>query len=490
MRGASQVRAGIFIGIAAALGAASWPGSAAAERKRVGVPKFDGAQEAIVRKRAMQALKSEGYELVKSREIEAAVQSTGVSLDSNDGYKAIAKELALSAIVTGEVGRKKATLTVRNGADGSVLGEGSFAGANANKIAAEVGKGFWRRLGSAVQRGKVPSGAKAPQKAAVAEAPEDREETGGAGEEAGEERGGKAEGGGAKEREVAEESEAAPRKKKRKKEAEAEEEKGKEEEEEEEEAGGPRPTWLELGLGLSAFSRDLRYHQDATPGGLRAYKLGLGPAGVASIQVYPAALSTSGFVANLAVQIDIEQAFAISSTVGATTQFPNGATFPTIIHDYAAGARLRIPVGAHQLAASVTGGEHAFSFRSGTNADRTQLDIPDTIYRYVRPGVEARITVMPGLFIMAGGGYRIILNSAGQIHDDAKFFPHLTVAGVDFDLGASLRILPFLDVRVIADLRRYFYDMHSKAGDMSIAGGAVDQYLSVMGMAVLTLGGK
>ncbi len=57
--------------------------------------------------------------------------------------------------------KKKAKLTVRNGLDGSVSGEGSFGGANPNKIAADVRDGFSRRLGSAVERGRAPSSAKA-----------------------------------------------------------------------------------------------------------------------------------------------------------------------------------------------------------------------------------------------------------------------------------------------------------------------------------------
>src|SRR6185369_5222796 len=82
----------------------------------------------------------------------------------------------LSAIVTGELSPKKARIAVRDGSDGSVSGEGSFAGANPRKVAAEVGKSFWRRLGSAVERGKVPAGAKKPQASSVAEAPEDKED--------------------------------------------------------------------------------------------------------------------------------------------------------------------------------------------------------------------------------------------------------------------------------------------------------------------------
>ena len=45
--------------------------SAAAEAaagKRIGVPKFEGAQEALVRKEVMQSLKSHGFEVVGSRD--------------------------------------------------------------------------------------------------------------------------------------------------------------------------------------------------------------------------------------------------------------------------------------------------------------------------------------------------------------------------------------------------------------------------------------
>src|SRR6185295_14254490 len=134
-------------------------------------------QEALIRKAVMQAIKANGYDMIKSRQIETTASSIGASLDSNEGWKALAKELALSAFVTGEVGRKKATLTVRNGADGAVNAEETWTGANPRKLAAEVAKTFWRRLGAAVERGKAPSGAKKASKVPVAaDAPEDNEE--------------------------------------------------------------------------------------------------------------------------------------------------------------------------------------------------------------------------------------------------------------------------------------------------------------------------
>ena len=82
--------------------------------------------------------------------------------------------------------------------------------------------------------------------------------------------------------------------------------------------------------------------------------------------------------------------FFISSTLPASTGFPNGAKFSTAVHEYAGGLRYRMPFGAgNYFFGSLTGGEHAFTFHS-TSTDPTMqrgnLDIPDTIYRFLRPG--------------------------------------------------------------------------------------------------------
>ena len=61
---------------------------------------------------------------------------------------------------------------------------------------------------------------------------------------------------------------------------------------------------------------------------------------------------------------------------------------------------------------------------------------------------------------------------------------------MDADLALGYRIGRNLEIRGSGQLRRYFYDMHSKAGDAYLAGGAIDQYWTVgLGMAVL-LGGS
>ncbi len=96
--------------------------------KRAGVPRFDGAQEVVVRKQVMRVLKAHGWTLAKSREMELGVANTGALLESDDGFAKVAKELALSVIVTGEIGRKRAKITVHDGRDGSGSGPGGVPG--------------------------------------------------------------------------------------------------------------------------------------------------------------------------------------------------------------------------------------------------------------------------------------------------------------------------------------------------------------------------
>jgi len=248
-------------------------------------------------------------------------------------------------------------------------------------------------------------------------------------------------------------------------------------------ASGAGGRWLELALGARGFSRNLAYNDQVSPG-LRQYQLPIGPAAVASIAFYPLALATNGPAAGIGLVAEIEQAVGTSSQISAESAYPNGATFPTSMHEFAGGIRYRIPVDSLQIGLTVTGGEHAFWFVSGGGADRSQLGIPNMAYQFVRGGLDARVAVTSAFSLGAGAGYRHVLNQGGQISRD---FPHLTVTGVDVGVRAAYAFTSSIEARLQADLRRYFYDMHSVRGDSLIAGGAVDQYLSVAFLLALTL---
>ena len=495
----------VSIGSLALLLGALFAATAQAAPKRIGVPKFDGVQEALVRKKVMQILKSHGFDLAKSREMEIGLANTGALLDNDEGFQKVAKELALAAIVTGEIGKKRAKIAVHDGKDGSLLGEANFAGANPRAIMNEVGRSFWSKLGGEIERGKTPSGSKKPQKV-VAEAPEDDEKTPEAGGEAeppppepkskskAKEETAAAEGG---------EGEEAQPKKKKKKKKKVGLESGVVVEEETNEV---IPPTLDVQLGPRIINRALAYNEDASNPGLRSYSLPASIAIAGSVVWYPIGPFTDGALKNLGVEAGVEQAFFVSSTL------PTGEKFGTSIHEFSGGLRYRVPFGAgHYFYGSGTGGEHAFTFKSSGGSDRGNLDIPDVIYWYMRPGVGIHFEVGAQISLGLSGGFRWVINGAGaQFHD--TFFPYSTVNGADAQAIAGYRIALQWEARVVFDFRRYFssmncYDpMAANGGNRCIrnitlpsgemrtvnftAGGAVDQYFSVSAVIAFTFGGS
>jgi len=459
--------------------------------RRAGVPKFDGAQEVVVRKQVMRVLKAHNCELAKSREMELGLANTGALLEADDDFAKVAKELALSVIVTGEIGKKRAKITIHDGRDGAVLGQAAFPGANPRKMAAEVGRTFWSKLGGEIERGRVPAGAKKAQKA-VAEAPDDDESAPDAADagEAKEAKGKLAEGGGAAEGEASTG---------RADDSGARREKGEEandnvlREEASPGASPPHsvPPTFDAFIAPIGTNRALGYHQDVSPMGMRHYSLPLAAAMALHVVWYPISAVSSGPIQHLGVEAGIEQAFGLRSATDADGTPLAGKTFGNSVHDYAAGLRYRIPFGAgHQVWISGTAGEHAFVFTSPSDCSdcRAMLHIPDTIYRYGRPGIGLRLELPADLSLTVDAGYRYIFNAGGTQLDG--YFPHRTVGGVDAELAFGYRATPNLEIRASGQLRRYFYDMHSKAGDAYLAGGAIDQYWTVgLGMAVL-LGGS
>src|SRR6185295_5928967 len=196
-----------------------------------------------------------------------------------------------------------------------VNAEETWTGANPRKLAAEVAKTFWRRLGAAVERGKAPSGAKKASKVPVAaDAPEDNEEApdSGAGAAAADDAppaassasSGDKPSRAAKTDTAAADSADATGTDKPKAEAAAADASDKREEPAA--SGGPvdntAPRALDAWVGGRLFFRAFTFHQVAadTKNNVADYlPRALGDA-AALVDWYPAAHATSGFASNLA----------------------------------------------------------------------------------------------------------------------------------------------------------------------------------------------
>jgi hypothetical protein len=411
----------------------------------------------------MQVLKAHGYELVRSRDMQSAADIAGVSLNSDDGLRAVAKELALVAVVTGSVNGKHAKLTVHDGSDGSTLGEANFAGANPRKLGAEVHAAFWRKLGGEVARGKVPSGAKSNQKASEPEAGEDKEDTG-------EAAGGAAAEGESDNSKPAAESESATASEDSGKSSKSKK-KSKPEEAAPEESTPSAPSglpWLDISVGFAGLNRNLSYHQVAFPPANQPspYSLPFWPVGVVNAVAYLEPL-TGGIIGNLGVEAHVMLGLGVSSKLSSNT-----TSYTSTVHDFAGGARYRFPFGvANDLFLSATYGEDAFTFNG---AMRSLLLTPDTIYHYFRGGFGVDLPLTHDITLNAGGGYRAVTNKAGQQISTA-FFPRLTVAGADAEAALTWSFSDLYALRLGIAWKRYWFDMHSKAGDKFLVGGAVDQ---------------
>ena len=456
---------------------ASFETAFAAGKTRVGVLSLRGAGEGVVRAKISAALKANGFLVVGSDQLESSASGLGVSLDSDKGLNAVAKELNVSAFVSGELSKKKASLTVKNGADGSVLGEDSFAGPNPKKIAAAVGSTFWRQLGPAVRQGKPPSGAKT--KAVIAEeAPPPPEEASeeapaGAPPPAAEER---------------------PRKKSRRAAAEAEPEAAATAEPEaavaksrskpEPEEGGPEGALpaLTLGIGANGMNRSLSWHQDVNSV-LAPYSLGAGPQAAVWLEAYPAAFTTAGFASRIGIFGGFNQGFGVNSTANM------GATkLSTSFQDFLAGAKLRWPVGIFAPYVSVAYGAQSFKL---TTQGGTGPMIPSVAYKFIRIGIGSRADFTPHLSADLGAAFMLLTDAgknAGEIKS-STYFPGTT--GNAIDIGASLayRFTKILGARAGIDFRQYGLSANPSSSATLVAGGATDRYIFFGGGVELVLDG-
>jgi hypothetical protein len=408
------------------------PASAQAGGKRIGVLQFEGAREAPVRKKVMQLLVSRGFEPVDSLDIQEATILSGTGLDTEADLKTLAKNLALSAIVTGEVGPTRAKIVVHDGSDGSLLGDASFAGASPRDLTSDVELTFWKKVGADVERGHVPTGAKKVQSRSDERAAE------------GDDRNAEPK----KNDEPGSSKKQMTHRKPRLK---------MEDEPKDEAMATSAPLeipWLEIELGVGGLNRSLTFNQNVVVRGsalLLPCTLGVGSIVVANLVAYP---RQGVEVGNLGVEAEIQQGFGISSVLA------NGGSFSDGVHDYSGGFRYRVLFGSNDdLFFSLRLGEDAFTFNG---VDRVSLALLDTVYHYVRVGAGMHLALSDTIGVSFDGGYRDIINGAGP--QMADFFPRLTVAGADADLVGRYALREMVELRVGVEWRRYWYAMHSQPG--------------------------
>jgi hypothetical protein len=469
-------RFGIPLALAVLVMAAN-AGVAGAADKRLGIA-FKGPGEGATRNMVSKIAKSKKYQVVGAQAIAKAAGRLHATLDENDtaGFTAVAKELGISAYLIGEVSKKKATLTVRGGADGTVSAEGTWAGPNPRKLSQAVGKTFWKRLGGAIEGAKAPSGAKAPVVAEEAPAPETGADEPGDDEP----KAAKKPVAAASDDSSSGESSERSRKSSKSKKKSSDDEAGSETTVTEhadtgDEGAGPAGQGLILSVGPRFISRSLTYVQDIYHRNSK-YSLGVAPEVGLNADIYPGALLGAGGIASdIGLTVDLSYMLPVVTSASKT----GTGHYTTYSLNWSVGAKVRLPFG---LFATVAYGDQRFQLQKVGNA--TGIDVPMVDYRYVRAGAGARVNLTPDVALMANAGYLQCL-SLGQIAQ-AGYYTKATCAAFEAGAGVGIRLSAMFELQGGASIRRYGLSFHQKPSDFAadinvqgarVAGGAVDQYL-------------
>ena len=403
------------------------------EPRRVLLLDFEGAQSFGVRQWVDQRLRPmEGVEVVPKDEA-----LDGASPTSGEAIVAVAERSELCAVVRGKTvgkgGKWTLTLDVIDGATGEPIDSVVFESTWVMGIKKELDATFTERFAPVVRRCNAPE-------EETEEAPEEAEldEPAGGEEPADDDQ----------------EPEREPRSKR-------------------DRSGAPRPTALQLELGLPLFTRRLHYEDDVTQT-LRSYRLdGLAPGVAAGAVWYPGAHFTSGAAAHLGV------------TGGYLRGFPpaaarEGREFDTKTQSYRVGLRVRIPVDPVEIGILGEYGGHDYEVARDPNTGLAL--VPDVAYRFIRPGVVVALT--SGAFTAeAAAGARIVLDT-GELQS-AEFFPDLTGWGFDAALGAGVVLGP-VAVLLRGAVERYRFELRPSAvapGPYGAAEVAIDRS-ALLGLVV------
>jgi hypothetical protein len=456
-------------------------------KTKVGVAAFTGPGEAASRAAVTKALSSKKIVVVSGAELGAAAKQLHVRLDDDSGFKAVAQSLNLTGMVQGEVSAKKATLTVRNGQDGSVVGEESFTGNDPKQVAGVISKTFWKRLAAAFNKTNPPSGGggggidTSDEGASSAAATESEPSSSSASENAKP----------AREEVAAAEPERKPARKANT---------------ESEESGGGRPKakassseggeeaasepgaspWFDGAVGLADLMRSLSYKQQLNYSGatrVANYSLPQSPVVVGKFDIYPGAmLDAGGFANDVGLTLDLGYLLPVVTTPG------EGGSYKTASLAWAVGPKVRLPAG---FFATVAYGNRWFKLEKSNANMAPSTTVPLTDYKFVRIGAGIKHQVSTSLSLMANLAYDRCLGTPSGI-GGAAYFPRTTCAALEAGAGAGYSITNSIELRAGVDLQRFglaFNTTPNDVGKTPIAGGAIDQYIQLYVMVAYVMGG-
>ena len=411
---------------------------------RVAVDEFSGPRANLLRANVVTLLERQsGVTVVAPEQIVNAAHGLGVDSLSPAGRMALARELQLSAWITGMVkkhsGELKLSLAVFDGAQHALVGRTSLTARSVSELSDEVRDHLWNKsrralLGAAAPRDLNGQAAQNGAKALESDA----SMTGTAVDEL------RASSSGAT---ATIQSDSA--------------------DEETHKHGQGRGELLSAFIGLGSPYRSLAFSDPVTPS-LGDYELGGAPMVDLSMAIYPA----RAFTADWTSWLGLEAAAQITASTPAADR--DGKQFNTRYDAYRVGLRGRVPVGDRYYV-SVFSGYAMNRFAISPVSNGILLPAPSVDYRMIRTGLGAEFAFSQA-FALAVDGAWLNLLSVGEI---GKWFPHATAGGIELAMFATYNMTQRVFARVSAAYQRTFFDFNPRLGDEKVAGGATDEYFAM-----------
>jgi len=433
--------------------------------KRIAITSNDGGgpPEAPVRAQLAKALKKAKMKVVPRKKGEAP--------SDDQQWVALSQKLKADGFVhlsfEAGHGKRSVEITVRNGADGSVLGSETFtAKGPPAKLGAAVGKGFWKKLGakikqtSAAKAGEstgMPARDLAHEEPATPSAPAEPETPAAAAEPAASP--------------VAEkpaEPAAAPAETKpaepdANKPAEAKEAKPAVAPAREGAGGGEKQGPREPTLTAVVQARYLYRSFVYTPSSAAPAATVATPTIGAEVAWFP--------LANFGLAVGGE----------AENWIKELGRYPTLSSDIHGSLVFRMALSFGELYLRAGGFRHFFAIADDGSRTRVNFSVPDVVYTGGRAGGALAVTLTPELSLTVSADYRLVtsLNGGGYPIKSQPYFP-LANQGPAFDGAVTLayRITPMLELQAGGDVRRYVMALGGAPGDRINASGATDLYLA------------
>lgn len=203
---------------------------------------------------------------------------------------------------------------------------------------------------------------------------------------------------------------------------------------------------VRVDMGVSFQNRSLKFTQRSNfPEGPKPYTQTPVPGARVEGELYPFAfMNPKSFAAGLGFAGEYDKTLSLTLRTSAEPQVPVKATQ----EHWSAGVRYRIVLGSKGTSPSVTlgvgYGKRTFKTdRSGLEM-ASSLDIPDTTYKMIEPGLGFRIPLASSIALIFGGR-ALLVTDAGPIqkpesYGRAKVFGGQGQAGLDIVLGNRFAI--------------------------------------------------